>query len=124
MKFTSTAILCALGVAPAAAFTNPSSFSATPTTSTTSLQASNGNNNAFSSFCATAAMSALLWGSPAMIADQATTHQFPFGLSETIQQNVVASAKDKASATGSRVNKDAESLLRLGLPINSKEVRR
>ena len=59
-----------------------------------------------------------------MIADQATTHQFPFGLSETIQQSVVASAKDKASATGSRVNKDAESLLRLGLPINSKEVRR
>ena len=34
----------------------------------------------------------------------------------------VASAKDKASATGSRVNKDPESLLRLGLPINNKEV--
>ena len=57
-----------------------------------------------------------------MIAEQATTHQLPFGLSEVVEQNVVASAKDKASATGSRVNKDAESLLRLGLPINSKEV--
>jgi len=68
-------------------------------------------------------MSALLWGSPAMIAEQATTHQLPFGLSEVVEQTVVAGAKDKASATGSRVNKDAESLLRLGLPINSKEVR-
>jgi hypothetical protein len=67
-------------------------------------------------------MSALLWGSPAMLAEQATTHQLPFGLSEVVEHNVVASAKDKASATGSRVNKDAESLLRLGLPINSKEV--
>ncbi len=57
-----------------------------------------------------------------MIAEQATTHQLPFGLNEVVEQHVVAGAKDKASATGSRVNKDAESLLRLGLPINSKEV--
>eukprot|EP00536_Pseudo-nitzschia_multiseries_P010451 jgi/Psemu1/259002/estExt_Genewise1Plus.C_3190021 len=58
-----------------------------------------------------------------MIAEQANNNQLPFGLNEIVQQNVVAGAKDKASATGSRVNKDAESLLRLGLPINSKEVR-
>lgn len=58
-----------------------------------------------------------------MLVEQANTHQLPFGLNEIVQQNVVASAKDKASATGSRVNKDAESLLRLGLPIDSKEVR-
>lgn len=67
-------------------------------------------------------MSALLWGSPAIIADQAATHQLPFGLNEAVERSFVANAKDKASATGSRVNKDAESLLRLGLPINSKEV--
>jgi len=58
-----------------------------------------------------------------MVAEQATTHQLPSGLNEAVLNTVVASAKDKASATGSRVNKDAESLLRLGLPINSKEVR-
>lgn len=58
-----------------------------------------------------------------MIAEQATNDQLPFGLNEVVQQTVVAGAKDKASATGSRVNKDADSLLRLGLPINSKEVR-
>jgi len=50
-------------------------------------------------------------------------HQLPFGASEVVLNEVVAGATDKASASGSRVNKDAESLLRLGLPINSKEVR-
>jgi hypothetical protein len=32
-------------------------------------------------------------------------------------------AKEMASGSGSRVNKDAESLLRYGLPINNKDVR-
>jgi cyclophilin family peptidyl-prolyl cis-trans isomerase len=124
MKFSSTTLFFAIGVGPALAFTNPSSPYATPaTTTTTSLQAEHSSNNVFSTFCATAAMSALLWGSPAIIAEQAATHQLPFGLSDVVEHNLVASAKDKASATGSRVNKDAESLLRYGLPINSKEVR-
>ena len=35
----------------------------------------------------------------------------------------VASAKEMASGSGSRVNKDPESLLRYGLPIQNKEVR-
>ena len=35
---------------------------------------------------------------------------------------MTAQAKEMASGTGSRVNKDAESLLRYGLPINNKEV--
>ncbi len=118
MKFSSKTLLCALGVAPVAAFTNQNPSA--PTTSVTALHAE--NKNAFSTFCATAAMSALLWGSPGMIAEQATTHQLPFGLNGVVEQHIVAGAKDKASATGSRVNKDAESLLRLGLPINSKEV--
>jgi hypothetical protein len=34
-----------------------------------------------------------------------------------------AVAKEMASGSGSRVNKDPESLLRLGLPIKNKEVR-
>mmetsp|Transcript_11862 Transcript_11862/g.34016 ORF Transcript_11862/g.34016 Transcript_11862/m.34016 type:complete len:461 (+) Transcript_11862:42-1424(+) len=122
MKFTSNTLLFALSVAPVAAFTNPSPWSASSAT-TTALNAERSSNNVFSTFCATAAMSALLWGSPGMLAEPANNHQLPFGLNEIVQQNVVASAKDKASATGSRVNKDAESLLRLGLPIESKEVR-
>jgi hypothetical protein len=36
--------------------------------------------------------------------------------------NVAANAKEMASGSGSRVNKDPESLLRYGLPIDSKEV--
>lgn len=67
--------------------------------------------------CATATMTAFLWGSPTIIADQ-----FNVDFSSPITQSLVANAKDKASASGSRVNKDAESLLRLGLPINNKEV--
>jgi len=124
MKFSSTTLFFAIGVGPAIAFTNPSSLLATPTTTTTtSLQAEHSSNNVFSTFCATAAMSALLWGSPAIIAEQSATHQLPFGLSEVVEHNLVASAKEMASGSGSRVNKDAESLLRYGLPINSKEVR-
>jgi hypothetical protein len=36
--------------------------------------------------------------------------------------NMVAQAKEMASGSGSRVNKDPESLLRYGLPIDNKEV--
>ena len=38
-------------------------------------------------------------------------------------QQMQAVAKELASGSGSRVNKDPESLLRLGLPISNKEVR-
>jgi hypothetical protein len=37
-------------------------------------------------------------------------------------QSSAAHAKEMASGSGSRVNKDAESLLRYGLPIQNKEV--
>ena len=122
MKFSFLTLLCALSSAPATAFTNPLSKSAVPL-SKTSLEAQNSRtDNVFTNLCTTAALSALLWGSPAILAEQATTHKLPFGFNEVVSNTVVASAKDKASATGSRVNKDAESLLRLGLPINSKEV--
>ena len=39
-----------------------------------------------------------------------------------IQQHVTVNAKEMASGSGSRVNKDPESLLRYGLPIQNKEV--
>jgi len=131
MKFSSITFLCILTVTPVVSFTNPS----LNTRQTTSLQAERNHNknskinNVLSNCYAIAAMSALLWGSPTMLAEQASTHQyqFPFGLNDVIEHNVMANAgggaQDKASATGSRVNKDPESLLRLGLPINNKQVR-
>ena len=61
---------------------------------------------------ASAAVSAALWGS-----DLA-----PFAQQQMMQVQPVQ-AVEKASGSGSRVNKDAESLLRYGLPIQNKEVR-
>jgi len=81
-------------------------------------------NNAITNCLAIAAMSAFLWATPTILAEQTTIHySLPSGLNNVIEQNFRADARDKASATGSRVNKDPESLLRLGLPINNKEVR-
>lgn len=54
-----------------------------------------------------------------------THHQPSFFLNERIRSSVVAEAKEMASGSGSRVNKDAESLLRYGLPIpKDKEIRK
>jgi hypothetical protein len=133
MKFDSATLLYALAVTPLSvtAFTNNPSVNTRQTaapvaTTGTALQAErNSNNNVFTNICATAAMSAFLWGSPTMIAGQVSTHFAgnTGGLNNIIQHNgMAADARDMASATGSRVNKDAESLLRLGLPINNKEV--
>ena len=60
---------------------------------------------------ASAAVSVALWGS-----DLA-----PFAQQQMMQVQPVQ-AVEKASGSGSRVNKDAESLLRYGLPIQNKEV--
>jgi hypothetical protein len=73
---------------------------------------------------ATTAITMSLWGAPlpmVQVMDQTWTdasHTNP------LSTMYVASAKEMASGTGSRVNKDAESLLRLGLPIQNKEVRK
>ena len=107
----------------------------------------NNNNNSSSNFkqqasaalkkvLATATMTAAVWAGPALLADQASVvlqqQQQHVATSSTsnfmlerlvINNNNVANAVEKASGTGSRVNKDAESLLRLGLPIKNKEVR-
>jgi len=57
------------------------------------------------------AMGFAVWASPAIMA--------PYDSSSP----AIVQAVEKASGSGSRVNKDAESLLRYGLPINNKEVR-
>mmetsp|Transcript_10499 Transcript_10499/g.25357 ORF Transcript_10499/g.25357 Transcript_10499/m.25357 type:complete len:444 (-) Transcript_10499:1637-2968(-) len=70
-----------------------------------------GDANLVAKAFATAAMTAFLWVAPVPL-----THQLP-------GSPYIANAVEKASGTGSRVNKDADSLLRLGLPIKNKEVR-
>jgi hypothetical protein len=60
----------------------------------------------------TAGVAASLWSAPAFLD---STGVFPTTTS-------TVTAKEMASGSGSRVNKDAESLLRYGLPINNKEV--
>lgn len=77
--------------------------------------------NALSSLSGVA-LAAALWGAPATVAP----HLLP--LTNNNHNNVIvsssmANAKEMASGTGSRVNKDPESLLRYGLPIDNKEVR-
>lgn len=64
---------------------------------------------------AAAFVAGALWAAPA------ATSQVPvLGTPNPI--SMVASAKEMASGSGSRVNKDPESLMRYGLPINNKEV--
>lgn len=65
------------------------------------------------------ALAAALWVAPATIAGPVISH-FP---GNNVIASSVASAKEMASGSGTRVNKDPESLLRYGLPINNKEVR-
>ena len=68
----------------------------------------------------TATMAAAIWVSPLMLIhpDVGVTSN------QMIHNNFVADAKEMASGSGSRVNKDPESLLRYGLPIpKDKEVR-
>jgi hypothetical protein len=79
-----------------------------------------------------AAISLALWAGPttlvastinigASVDQQQQQHQ---GNTASLQQYFSASAKEMASGSGSRVNKDAESLLRYSLPIKNKEVRK
>ncbi|KAL3906027.1 MAG: hypothetical protein SGILL_009443, partial [Bacillariaceae sp.] len=72
-------------------------------------------------------MTAFLWGAPAMVSEQMMVNHpstTPTMVTRMlVDPSTIASAKEMASGTGSRVNKDPESLLRLGLPIKNKEVR-
>lgn len=128
-------------VAAIAASFSSSAFAFTPTSTssrkfgvshkTTSLQShSNKNNenmfNEAKSALTSAALAGLLWVSP-MAATVGLNNDVVGNnnnmLLENIRTSVVSDAKEMASASGSRVNKDADSLLRYGLPINNKEVR-
>jgi len=68
------------------------------------------------------ALAAALWVAPATMAGPVTS-AFPGAVGNDVIASSVASAKEMASGSGTRVNKDPESLLRYGLPINNKEVR-
>ena len=67
----------------------------------------------------TGMMAALLWASPIAMVNMNENNMI---MDNSIRSSLVADAKELASGSGSRVNKDAESLLRYGLPINNKEV--
>lgn len=110
MKF-SLAVTAVLTLASTNAFT-ASQRSRTERTFPTHLEAAKDMNSVVAKTCATAVMTAFLWGTPGVLSEH---NNLPFV--------DVANAVEKASGTGSRVNKDAESLLRLGLPIKNKEVR-
>ena len=71
---------------------------------------------------ATAALSMALWGAPnAFVSSQQAAGQSNM-IPPMVEHVFAANAKEKASGSGSRVNKDADSLLRYGLPIQNKEV--
>lgn len=71
---------------------------------------------------ATAFLSASLWASPAALMGMPVVSN-NVNIDNASPWVSVANAKEMASGSGSRVNKDPESLLRLGLPIKNKEVR-
>lgn len=92
----------AFSVRPDATTTTPNKSTASPT----KIQDVLGK-----AFCS-GLVAASIWSAPA-----------PFAPYAPVEMQTVASAKEMASASGSRVNKDADSLLRYGLPIKNKEVR-
>ena len=74
------------------------------------------NSDSVAKVFAVTVLSAFLWSSP-LITSQPHDRHIRFGLDKNI-----AIAKEMASGSGSRVNKDPESLLRYGLPIDNQEV--
>ena len=70
------------------------------------------------------ALAAVLWAAPATMAGNVASTFPNVASSNDVIASSVAMAKEKASGSGTRVNKDPESLLRYGLPINNKEVGR
>lgn len=114
-----------MAIATSSAFTfQPKHASTTPTTALFA-SADDDSHGSFqqqlNKLFATGLVTASLWAAPAMI----NNVDIPGadGPHPMMVTSSVANAKQMASASGSRVNKDPESLLRYGLPINSKEVR-
>lgn len=101
------------------------------TSTASGLYAERSNNNEKNSFpdqvkgvMASTLMAAALWASPPALFNTIDVGSNNNMMNE-IRTTVVADAKEMASGSGSRVNKDPESLLRYGLPIpKDKEVRK
>ena len=100
------------------------------TTTTTAVRATDDDETAFGgpgSWLSGMALAAALWAAPASTMTMSpATVAFPGGLGDqwtSSSSRYVASAKEMASGSGTRVNKDPESLLRYGLPIDNSEVR-
>lgn len=70
----------------------------------------------------TMALASVLWSAPAAMSGQILSSNQPMSNNNVIVTSI-ASAKEMASGSGTRVNKDPESLLRYGLPIKNKDVR-
>jgi hypothetical protein len=85
-----------------------------------------GHANIVGSWISTVALSAFLWSAPAsmMTMSQHVGGGGGFDAANSMMSSsYVAYAKEMASGSGTRVNKDPESLLRYGLPIDNVEVR-
>lgn len=131
MKITATSLFLLLASSSQAfvvlsptTTTSLSSSSSSPslsaTTDNNNDDTNSNNNNSIqtivSNMAGFAFATSVMWSAPAMM---------PSILPDNYSNNpnVVAMAIEKASGSGSRVNKDADSLLRYGLPITNKEVR-
>jgi len=87
------------------------------------LHASNNNfMNQVQRVLGTAAIVTSIWGGLPTVSIEQQQHEMMPHLGSL--HPPMAIAKEMASGTGSRVNKDPESLLRYGLPINNKEARK
>lgn len=132
MRFYSAPLLLASSIAQSNAFAPQVRTACTPvrTASISATKALNENiGDTLDSFDATIkgalsgmALAAALWAAPATMAGPLTLN-YPSASGNNVIASSVASAKEMASGSGTRVNKDPESLLRYGLPINNKEVR-
>lgn len=131
MRFYSLFLLGS-SIATTNAFAPQARTSASParTTPIYATKSQNNENNVFDTLEAVdatvkgalsgMALAAALWVAPATMAGPMTN--FPGASDNSVIASSIASAKEMASGSGTRVNKDPESLLRYGLPINNKEV--
>eukprot|EP00588_Corethron_pennatum_P011708 CAMPEP_0194277866 /NCGR_PEP_ID=MMETSP0169-20130528/10067_1 /TAXON_ID=218684 /ORGANISM="Corethron pennatum, Strain L29A3" /LENGTH=435 /DNA_ID=CAMNT_0039021929 /DNA_START=92 /DNA_END=1396 /DNA_ORIENTATION=+ len=114
----SAALVVLLLSSPASAFVVEHRLGRVPFTApATSLRATDGPAEGFQRAAAGFLAAAALWSSPSLLSSLPVADF-------TGSAGGTAYAKEMASGSGSRVNKDAESLLRYGLPITNKEVRK
>jgi hypothetical protein len=125
MKLSAAVVL--LLAATAAAFSPVPIPVSIPKTQLKAQSSSSSSNdiNLLAKAAATACMTAFLWGSPTVLVEKMVSmpSMNTVVIPPVIVEQTMASAVEKASGSGSRVNKDADSLLRLALPIHNKEVR-